>query len=106
MLENLNYKLLDYINANYGNIAFMDDEEIKIIRKKEQIRFYITLTENTYLEDKCEYGIHLAYENKKDWCGSGSYEIYIDNNIVDKFLQKYGFLKQESQTTIFDFIGD
>lgn len=106
MDKNLNLKLLDYINNNYGNIAFMDDDEIKIIREKEQIRFHITSTENTYLENKCEYGIHLDYDNKKDWCGSGSYEIYNDNNIVDIFLKKYRFSKQESQFTIFDFIGD
>lgn len=73
MLEQLNNKLLEYINKNYGNIAFIEENEVRIIRKKELIRFKIASTKNTYLENKCEYGIHLDYENKKDWCGSGSF---------------------------------
>ena len=65
MEEELNIKLKDYINSHYGNIAEIEDDEVIIKRNKEQIRLQITSTINTYLDNKCEYGIHLSYENKK-----------------------------------------
>lgn len=106
MLEELNNKLLKYINTNYGNIAFIEDDEVNIIRKKEELRLKIASTKNTYLENKCEYGIHLDYENRKDWHGRCSLEEYHNNNIVDDFLAKYGFEKVPPQMTIFDFFGE